>query len=391
MTTNLPPEAKNKWAEASATKAPQEKLRLLGEFLSLVPKHKGTAKLRVQVKKRMAALKKEIEEKKSRRAGRGGPKFFVQKEGSAQMVIIGLTNVGKSSLLAATTNANVTISPHHYATRKPTPGMFAYEDLQFQIVEAPSLMKGSADGRAWGLQTLAFARNADSIILMVDLSQDPVEQLALTLCELEKARIFVTKPKAHVEVEKMSMGAGLRIVLFGKLAGCSMGDVKELLRSYRITDAIVKIYGDAALDEIEESIFESSVYKPSMVIANKIDLDGSEAKLKLLEANMKDGLPIVAASCKTRLGLADLGQILFEVLGIIRVYTKEPNQRDFSRRPFILKKGATISNVAENVHSDFKKDFSFAKIWADRLVFSPQKVGSSFTLEDGDIIEIHTK
>lgn len=391
MTTNLPPEAKNKWAEASATKAPQEKLRLLGEFLSLVPKHKGTAKLRVQVKKRMAALKKEIEEKKSRRAGRGGPKFFVQKEGSAQMVIIGLTNVGKSSLLAATTNANVTISPHHYATRKPTPGMFAYEDLQFQIVEAPSLMKGSADGRAWGLQTLAFARNADSIILMVDLSQDPVEQLTLILCELEKARIFVTKPKAHVEVEKMSMGTGLRIVLFGKLAGCSMGDVKELLRSYRITDAIVKIYGDAALDEIEESIFESSVYKPSMVIANKIDLDGSEAKLKLLEANMKDGLPIMAASCKTRLGLADLGQILFEVLGIIRVYTKEPNQRDFSRRPFILKKGATISNVAENVHSDFKKDFSFAKIWADRLVFSPQKVGSSFTLEDGDIIEIHTK
>ncbi|MEM3463363.1 MAG: GTPase, partial [Candidatus Bathyarchaeia archaeon] len=106
MPTNLPAEAKRKWAEVSAARNPKERLRLMEEFLSLVPKHKGTAKLCAQVKKQMAVLRKEIEEGKHRKAGRGsGPKFFLEKEGAAQVVILGLTNVGKSSFLAALTNA----------------------------------------------------------------------------------------------------------------------------------------------------------------------------------------------------------------------------------------------------------------------------------------------
>ncbi|RLI67188.1 MAG: GTP-binding protein, partial [Candidatus Gerdarchaeota archaeon] len=105
MPANLPAEAKHKWAEVSAAKNPRKKLQLMQEFLSLVPKHKGTAKLCAQVKKQMAALRREIEEKKRRKVGRGGPKFFIEKEGAAQIALIGLTNSGKSSLLSALTNA----------------------------------------------------------------------------------------------------------------------------------------------------------------------------------------------------------------------------------------------------------------------------------------------
>jgi len=54
------------------------------EFLSLVPKHKGTAKLCAQVKKQMAALRREIEEKKRRKVGRSGPRFFIEKEGDSR-------------------------------------------------------------------------------------------------------------------------------------------------------------------------------------------------------------------------------------------------------------------------------------------------------------------
>ncbi len=105
MPTNLPAEAKRKWAEVSATKNQREKLRLMQEFLSLVPKHKGTAKLCAQVKKQMATLRRAIEEKKQRKAGKGGPRFFIEKEGAAQIALIGLTNVGKSSLLKEVTDA----------------------------------------------------------------------------------------------------------------------------------------------------------------------------------------------------------------------------------------------------------------------------------------------
>lgn len=391
MPTNLPAEAKHKWSEVSAAKDPKVKLQLLREFMSLVPKHKGTGKLRSQVKKQMSALRREIEEKKRRRAGKGGPKFFIEKEGAAQVAIMSLTNAGKSSLLAATTNAKVEISPNPYTTREPVPGMFAYEDVQFQMVETPSLMEGSADGKAWGLQTLALARNADGLVVMVDLSRDCVGQLSLIFGELENARVFVSKPRAHVQVERKFMGAGLKIILVGKLFDCTLKDVKEVLKSYHLTDAVVKIYGEATLDVVEEAVFENTVYKPSVIVANKIDSRKGMANLKELEAYVGERLPVIAVSCITRQGLDRLGRTLFKALGIIRVYTKEPNAKEFSRRPFILSKGATVHDLAKNIHSDFSEKFSFAKIWANRLVFSPQKVGSTFTLEDRDTVEIHMK
>lgn len=391
MPTNLRAEAKHKWAEVSAAKNPRQKLQLLQEFLSLVPKHKGTAKLCVQVKKQMATLRREIEEKKRRRAGKGGPKFFIEKEGAAQVALIGLTNAGKSSLLAATTNAKVKVSPNAYTTKEPVPGMLAYEDIQFQIVEAPALMKGSVNGRAWGPQTMALARNADCLILMVDLTHDSGGQLSLILNEMEKARILVSKPKARVEVERKFVGAGLRIILIGRLVDCTFRDLEELLKSYRIMDAVVKIYGEATLDEVEDAIFESTVYKPAVIVANKMDSEGSETNLRLLQTHVNSQLPIITVSCKTRHGLDRLGEALFKVLNVIRVYTKEPGEREFSERPFILKKGATVYDLARSIHSDFSEKFSFAKVWSKRLVFSPQKVGFTFVLEDGDVAEIHMK
>jgi small GTP-binding protein len=391
MPTNLPPDAKKKWAEVEATRHPAERLQRMQEFLSLVPKHKGTMKLRGQVKKQMAVLRREIEDKKRRRAGKGGPRFFMEKEGAAQIALVGLTNVGKSSLLSAVTNAKVEVSSSPYTTREPVPGVMNFQDVQFQLVEAPALMEGSAEGRAWGLQTLALARNADGLILMVDLSQDPVEQLSLIAGEMEKARILVSKPKGRVEIERKYMGAGLRIILVGRLVNCTMRDVEEILRSYRVADAVVKISGETTLDEVEDAIFESTVYKPAVIVANKIDLEGSEANLKVLDSYVDGKLPILAVSCENRCGLEKLGETVFNVLGIMRVYTKEPNEKEFSKKPFILKRDATVYSLAKSIHSDFSRKFSFAKVWANRLVFSPQKVGSTFVLEDKDVVEIHVK
>jgi ribosome-interacting GTPase 1 len=361
------------------------------EFLSLVPKHKGTLKLRGQVKKQMASLRKEIEEKKRKKAGRSGPKLFLEKEGAAQIAIIGLTKTGKSSLLSAVTNAKAEVSAALYTTREPIPGILAFEDVQFQLVEAPALMEGASEGRGWGLQTLGLARNADGLILMVDLSQDPVAQLSFVLSELEKARILVSRPRGRVEIERKFMGAGLRIIVIGRLVDFTVKDIEELLKSYRVADATVKISGEAVLDDVEDAIFESTIYKPAVVVANKIDMKSAEAKLRSLQRYIGGKLPIIAVSCETKKGLEKLGETLFSMLGVIRVYTKEPNEREFSQKPFILKKGATIRDLAKDIHSDFRRNFAFAKVWSKRLIFSPQKVGITFALEDGDIVQIHVK
>lgn len=391
MPTNLPPEAKNKWEEYEAASSPQEKLRLLQEFLSLVPRHHGTTRLEAQVKKQITGLRKEIEDKKRKKAAKTGPKIFLQKEGAAQIALIGLTKSGKSSLLTAVTNAKAAISSDPYTTQEPIPGILSYKDIQFQIIEAPALMEGSADGRAWGLQTLGIARNADGIIIMIDLSQDPKEQMSTIVKEMEKARILFKKPKAHVEVERKHMGAGLRIILMGRLADCKFKDVEALLKNYHVTDGVVRIAGEATLEEIEDAIFESTVYKPTVIVANKTDAPNAKTNLRKLQTIVADRIPLIAVSCRNRTGLGKLGESLFETAGIMRIYTKEPNERAYSKKPFILKKGATVHDLAKSIHTDLSRRFAFAKVWAERLVYSPQKVGTSFMLKDGDIVEIHVK
>jgi ribosome-interacting GTPase 1 len=226
---------------------------------------------------------------------------------------------------------------------------------------------------------------------MVDLSQDSSKQLSMIINELQKARIIIEKPQAKVEIEKQHLGVGLRITVIGRLVDCNLKDVENLLKSYRISDGVVKIYGEATLDDVEDAIFESTVYRPAIVIANKVDVPEAAEKLHELKKVIGTETKIVPVSCKTQTGLESLGKEIFESLDIIRVYSKEPNRKEHSPKPFVLKRGAIILDVAKHIHSDFYKQFAYAKVWAERLTFSPQKVGLSFPLEDGDIVEIHTK
>jgi ribosome-interacting GTPase 1 len=187
------------------------------------------------------------------------------------------------------------------------------------------------------------------------------------------------------------MGVGLRIFVVGTLVDCMLKDVKALLKSYKISDAIVKIHGDATLDDIEDSIFENAVFRPAIVVANQFDVEGAATNLAALERCVDRRFKVIAVSCKTRYGLKKLGVELFKMLKVMRIYTKEPNRKNASPVPFILKKNSTVADLAKQIHSDFYSRFSHARVWSPRLPFSPQKVGLSFELEDKDTIEMHVR
>jgi hypothetical protein len=393
MPTNLPPEAMDKWELVEAAHTPKEKMDAMIEFLKYVPHHKGTMKLRGEMNRKISLIRADLDKKKRMGTGKssGGPKMFIEKQGSAQVALIGMTNVGKSCLMTATTNSKVIVTPTPYSTHEPVPGIMNYSDVQFQIVEAPAVMKGSADGRAAGHVTLGLARNADGVILMVDLSRDPIEQLELLLDELEKSRVLVNKPSGHVDIERRHAGSALRIILVGKLLDCSMQDVEDLLRSYKLNDAIVKISGDIRLDDVEDAIFETTTYKPAVIVANKLDLKGAAVNLRILKQYVNEKLPVIAMSCEQKTGLNELGRALFESLKVIRIYTKEPGSNKETGHPFVMKHGATINDLAKNIHKEMLQNFMFAMVWAKRLPFSPKKVGLNFVLDDGDIVEIHTR
>ena len=383
----------DKWELVEAARTPREKMDAMIEFLKYVPHHKGTMKLRGEMNRKIKLIRDDLENKKRKGTGKssGGPKLFIEKGASAQVALVGMTNVGKSCLMNATTNSKVVVTPTPFSTHEPVPGIMNYKDVQFQIVEAPAVMEGAAEGKAGGNVTLGLARNADGVILMLDLSQDPVEQLELLLAELEKTRVLVNKPSGRVDIDRRPSGAALRIVLVGRLIDCTMRDVEQMLRSYRINDAIVRISGEVSLDDVEDAIYENTIYKPAVIVANKLDLKGAQANLRVLKTHVDGKLPIVAMSCENRTGLDELGRELFTSLGIIRIFTKEPGMKAHSERPFVLHKGATVNELAKNIHKELYSNFMFAMVWAKRLPFSPKKVGLNFVLDDGDIVEIHAR
>jgi ribosome-interacting GTPase 1 len=258
-------------------------------------------------------------------------------------------------------------------------------------VEAPAVVRGAGEGRGFGQQTLALARNADGLILMVDLTRNACGQLSLLLDELEAVRVLVRKPSGRVEIERRHMGVGLRTFVIGRLVDCTLKEVETLLKSYRIFNAVVKIYGNVTLDDVEDSIFESALFRPTIVLANKVDAEGTVESLRRLERFIDSRLRVIPVSCRTKFGLKNLGLELFKSLEMIRVYTKEPGSKEPSPAPFILRKDAAVADLAKQIHSDFYKRFSYARVWSKRLTFSPQKVGLSFVLGDRDVVEMHAK
>ena len=173
MPANLPPqyfEAEKRYREARTTR---DKLKCLEEMLTIMPKHKGTDKLRADLRRRISKLKDMGQARKG--PGRRPPVYFLEKEGAGQVALLGLPNTGKSSLLAALTNAQPVIADYPFTTRIPLAGMMTYENVQIQLIDTPPVSPDYLE--PWYPDLL---RRADAWLLVVSLAEgevlDQVEQ-----------------------------------------------------------------------------------------------------------------------------------------------------------------------------------------------------------------------
>jgi ribosome-interacting GTPase 1 len=327
MPANLPPmyfDAEKRFREA---RTPESKIEALEEMLTIMPKHKGTDKLRADLRRRIAKLKELAQQKK------GGAKrdaaYVVEKEGAAQVLVVGAPNTGKSSLVAALTNASPEVGEFPHTTWRPTPGMAPYENIQFQLVDTPPITRDYLDP---GMSDLM--RRTDILLILVDLHDDPLQQLEESLTILQELRIYpVDFP-------------------------------------------------------IPGSLKKPPFIKKILVAANKVDnedhLEDYHAFLELSEVD----LPCTWISSGSGRNLNGLLQSLYELSGIIRVYTKVPGKEPNKKAPFVLPKMATLEELAAKIHKDFVSKLKFAKIWGTG-VFDGQMVQRDYVLQDGDVVEIH--
>ncbi|MEM0014801.1 MAG: GTPase [Zestosphaera sp.] len=392
MPTNLPAEAKAKWVKYLEARTTEEKIEALEEFLSAVPKHKGTENLVAWSRRKLSELRKELEERRVRRGG-GGPTFFIEKEGAAQVVVLGFPSSGKSSVLRALTNAKPEVGQIPFTTKFPVPGMMSFEDVQIQLIDTPAFVEGvSKGGIGWGTRLLGLARNADGLLLVLDTSNNPRRQLEIMLDELGGVGIHLMKPRGQVHIVRGRGLQGVRVVVNGRLVGCTADEVRKLLESYRLYNSEVRVVGEVTLDEIEKAIFERITYKPSLILLNKIDLltGGQVASAVESIRGMIPGVEVVPVSALRGEGFEQVPRMVFRMLNLIRVYTKEPNSETHSPKPMVLREGATVEDAVKEIREEFMKFFKYARLWGPSAKFPGEKVGLTHKLMDGDVIEIRT-
>ena len=169
-------------------KTPEEKLAALLEMRSQMPSHKGGEKLRSEIVGKIAKLRKEIVKEKVRSKKGSGATMAVRKEGAGQIVLVGLPNSGKSTVLKELTRVQVEIASHAFTTTFPVQGILNVKGARVQLVEAPAIVPGSALGKANGHQVLALVRNADAVVLVLN-SENVVEEFLVLEKELKESNI----------------------------------------------------------------------------------------------------------------------------------------------------------------------------------------------------------
>jgi ribosome-interacting GTPase 1 len=339
MPTNVSPEYKKAEDAYRRAREPKERLDCLREMLRTIPKHKGTDHLQADIKTRIKQLSEELSGPK-KGGRRGGPSLVVRPEGAAQVCLVGPPNAGKSHLHTELTGSHSDIGPYPYTTHLPVPGMLPFEDIHFQLVDLPPVSDDFME--PWFVNAL---QPADGVLLVIDVS-DPecLEQVPTVIERLAEKKIFLRSG-------------------WPGLDGTPAADTED-----------------------EDDPFSLSL--PTLLIANKSDLDPDPGEVETLEELLGLRYPALTVSAKTGDGLDLLGAFLFRALEIVRVYTKTPGKPADNDKPFTVRRGGTVLDVARLVHKDIAEGLKFARMWGNE-VFDGQQVGPDHIVVDGDLVELH--
>ena len=343
MPANLTPMYRKAEEAFRQAKTVAGKIAALEEMYATIPKHKGTEKMQADIKHRLAKLRETAQQQKGRT---GVDHFHVERQGAGQFVLVGLPNSGKSALVGALTKAHVTVAPYPFSTHLPVPGMMPFEDIQIQLVDTPPV---TPDGVVPGMT--GTIRAADGLLVCADLAADPLEQADACLRVIE----------------------GRGIVPLGRPA-----------RQPATARPVAVPGGDAVASPAPEG---GSAMR-MILVGTKLDLPGAAENFEALKELYKGILPVVAASAQTWQGLGEVPRTCFEMLGIVRIYSKEPGKPPDMEKPFVLPRGSTVLDVAAAIHKDIAAHLKRARIWGVG-VYDGQPVQRDHVLADRDIIELH--
>lgn len=329
MPANLTPQYHKAEEEYRRATTPEDELKWLQVMLAEMPKHKGTDHLQADVKGKIAKLKKEIvAEKASGKKPRG---VRIPRQGAGTAVLLGGPNAGKSQLLARLTRAVPEVAPYPFTTSEPMPGMMPWQDVTVQLIDMPPVTTDFMEPYIQGL-----VRGAELVLLMVDLGSDD----GITQCL----------------------------------------DVVE-----RINQTKTRLAPHSSLSEEDVGIS----FTQTFLVPNKIDLPEAAERRALLHELADFGFTEYPISATEGTGLETLRDAIYAAMDVVRVYTKLPTAKEPDRdRPFTVRRGNNVTDMAGQVHKDYLENFKFARVWGE-AVHDGTVVKGDYVLHDGDIVELH--
>jgi ribosome-interacting GTPase 1 len=331
MPANLTPQYHKAEEEYRRATSPDEELAALQVMLREIPKHKGTDKLQAELKQKISKAKHEVDAAHKKSAGAKTPGFKLVRQGAGTCVVLGGPNAGKSQLVASITHAHPEVAPYPFTTREPHPGMMPWEDVMVQLVDTPPITADFFEPCMHGL-----IRGAEVALLLVDLgSDDGVEQ-----CQAVIDRLNATKTRL------------------------------------------------AALTHLDEDDVGLS-YTRTLLVPNKIDAEGAQERLELLHELLPLPFEEHVISAAHGAGLEALKEAIYRSLDVVRVYTKLPTHKEADfEKPFTIRRGGTLLQIAELVHKDFAHHLKFARVWGT-AVHAGTQVKGDYVLHDKDVVEMH--
>jgi ribosome-interacting GTPase 1 len=330
MAANLTPQYHEAEARYRAAKTPAEELAALEEMWRELPKHKSSEKIQADLKKKLSAARKAVQQGGPHTGARVDP-FAIPKCGAGQVALLGTPNVGKSSLVGGLTHAHVKIADYPFATAVPVPGMAPFEDVQVQLIDTPPV---TAEHVPTGFPGLWHT--ADALVIVADLSADTLlDDVETCLRHLAERHIALVDGPRERPAE---IGGTLKV--------------------------------------------------PGLVLANKCDVAEAGANLELLREYFGARVRCEPVSTRDADKLERLPALLFKLLHVVRVYAKPPGRKPDLAEPFILSAGSDVHALARHVFRGLEHRTRSARVWGQG-VMDGQNVHLDHVLCDKDVVELH--
>mmetsp|Transcript_10696 Transcript_10696/g.19528 ORF Transcript_10696/g.19528 Transcript_10696/m.19528 type:complete len:399 (-) Transcript_10696:524-1720(-) len=359
-----------------------EKIKEIELEMSRTQKNKATEYHLGQLKARLAKLRTELQAP----ATKGGPSdgFEVQKYGDGRVALIGFPSVGKSSLLTIVTGTESEAAAYEFTTLTCIPGVIHYNDAKIQLLDLPGIIEGAAEGKGRGRQVISVCKSADLLLMVLDATKPLYHRQILTR-ELESVGIRLNREPPNVYFKKRKTG-GQSINSTLQLTHLDDRMISRILAEYKIHNCELLFKEDCTVDDLIDIIEGNRRYIKCLYVYNKVDMCSIEEVDEI--ARWPNSIPI---SCHLNLNMEGLLEKIWEMMALVRVYTKKVGAKPDFADPVVLTKdrgGTTVDALCAQIHKSIKDNFNYSLVWGRSSKHYPQRCGFTHQLEDEDVVQI---